>query len=120
MPATLQCIGHGCKVGIQWVILALALLLLLLSAKLLHIVHTHGHTHATSGSLLLVWLIHLHAQLILHSLQVLDVLLVADAAAVLLLLLRMTLLHASLGLRLYARLLLLLGLLLEHLLEVRR
>ena len=120
MPATLQCIGHGCKVSIQWVVLALALLLLLLSAKLLHIVHTHRHAHATSGSLLLMWLVHLHAQLILHSLQVLDVLLVADAAAVLLLLLRVTLLHASLGLRLYTRLLLLLGLLLEHLLEVRR
>ena len=65
-------------------------------------------------------LVHLHAQLILHSLQMLDVLLVADAATILLLLLWVTLLHASLGLRLHARLLLLLGLLLEHLLEVRR
>ena len=67
-----------------------------------------------------MWLIHLHAQLVLHSLKVLDILLVADAAAILLLLLWVTLLHASLGLRLYARLLLLLALLLEHLLEVRR
>lgn len=109
--------------SIQWVVLALALLLLLLSAKLLHIVHTHGHAHTTSRSLLLMRLVHLHAQLVLHSLQVLDVLLIADAATVLLLLLLLlwvTLLHASLGLRLCARLQLLLVLLLEHLLEVRR
>ena len=111
---------HGGKVSIQWVVLALALLLLLLTTELLHVVHTHGHTHATSGRLLLMWLVHLHAQLILHSLQVLDVLLVANAATVLLLLLWHTLLHASLGLRLCARLILFLVLLLEHLLEVRR
>ena len=107
--------------SIQWIVLALALLLLLLSAKLLHIVHTHGYAHTTPRSLLLMRLGHLHAELVLHSLQVLNVLLVAAAVLLLLLLLLWeTLLHASLGLRLYTRLLLLLGLLLEHLLEVRR
>ena len=109
--------------SIQRIVLALALLLLLLPAKLLHVVHTHGHAHAASWSLLLMRLVHLHAQLVLHSLQVLDILLVADAATVLLLLLLLlwvALLHARLGLRLCARLQLLLVLLLEHLLEVRR
>ena len=116
--ASLQSVRHGSEWSIQRV-LALLLLLLLLVSKLLHIVHVHGHVHAASRRLLLLWLSHLHAQLVLHALQMCHVLLVAHNSATLLrlhlLLLVLARLHASLSL--CAHLLLLLLLLVEHLFE---
>jgi hypothetical protein len=120
--ASLQSVRHGGERSIQRV-LALLLLLLLLVSKLLHIVHAHGHVHAASRRLLLLWLSHLHAQLVLHALQMGHVLLVAhDTSATLLrlhlLLLMLTRLQASLSL--CAHMLLLLLLLVEHLFEIGR
>ena len=116
--ASLQSVRHGSEWSIQGV-LALLLLLLLLVSKLLHIVHVHGHVHAASRRLLLLWLSHLHAQLVLHALQMCHVLLVAHDASTLLrlhlLLLMLACMHA--GLSLCAHLLLLLLLLVEHLFE---
>ena len=86
LSAALKSVRHSSKVRIQRVILILTLLLLLLSAKLLHVLHAHLHAHATTRSLLLLRLTHLHTQLVLHSLQVLNVLLIANASTILLLL----------------------------------
>ena len=114
---SLQSVRHGSEWGIQRIVLTL--LLLLWVPKLLHIVHVHGHVHAASRRLLLWWLAHLHAQLVLHALQMCHVLLVAHNSATLLrlhlLLLVLARLHASLSL--CAHLLLLLLLLVEHLFE---
>jgi hypothetical protein len=117
---SLQSVRHGSEWSIQRVVLTL--LLLLRIPKLLHIVHVHGHVHAASRRLLLWRLSHLHAQLVLHALQMCHVLLVAHDTSTLLrlhlLLLMLACMHASLSLCAY--LLLLLLLLVEHLFEPRR